>query len=102
MEKRMDEFVVSVDIAIDGEDVWFRSMRELFMSIRAYSLAIGQNHPTVDGRILLDFSNVRRCDYENNGKNGETDYSEKFASAQEFDGYRPPEAEDIDMEEDDL
>ena len=65
LKKRFDQFGVKTEIIIDGEGVGYRSLSELFISRRAYALAIGQNHPTVDGRILLDFSNVRRYDYEN-------------------------------------
>jgi hypothetical protein len=72
------------------------------MARTAYSLAIGQHHPTVHGKILLDFSNVRRYDYVENGRNGEIDQSEELVSAQEFEEYRLPETEDIEMEEDDL
>jgi hypothetical protein len=60
LEKRLSKYGVKCEIKVEEEVPNLRSMSELFVSRRAYALAMGETRMLVSGHMKLDFNNVRR------------------------------------------
>jgi uracil-DNA glycosylase family 4 len=60
LEKRLTKYGVKCEISVEEETPNLRSMSELFVSRRAFALAMGEKRLLVSGHMKLDFSDVRR------------------------------------------
>ena len=52
---------VKGNLTIEKEKTEYKSMKELFMPKRAYSMAVGKTYKVVEGSLELDFSGVIRA-----------------------------------------
>jgi uracil-DNA glycosylase family 4 len=60
LERKLTVYGVKCEIAIDKETENTRSMGEMFIARGAFNLAFGQKEKVVEGKMKLDFSQVKR------------------------------------------